>query len=142
MQWLVPILLAAVCFGSYNFLIKLSAGHIHEILGAAVLQGVALGLGATALLFLKTRGIPLASSPKGMGYAVAAGVFVGLAEILSFYAFSKGLPATVGIPILVGGTVLTGGLLGLLVLKETLSPLQYLAVALILTGVIILAWKQ
>ena len=112
------------------------------MLGAAILQAVALGLGAIALVFLKARGTHLDSSPRGLKYAILAGIFVGLAEILSFYAFSKDLPATVGIPVIVGGTILTGILLGQFVLKEALSPLQYLAVAMILAGVVILAMKK
>ncbi|MES2732680.1 MAG: EamA family transporter [Bacteroidota bacterium] len=142
MQWLIPVILAALCFGLYNFCIKVASGQIHEMLGAAILQAVALGLGVIALVFLKTKGAVFHSSPKGFGYAMAAGLFVGLAEILSFYAFSKGLPASVGIPVIVGGTLLTGILLGQWVLKETLSPLQYLAIAMIISGALILAFKK
>jgi transporter family protein len=141
-HWIIPAILAAICFGLYNFFIKQSSGSIHEMLGAAVLQAVALGLGMVALAFLKVTGIQLDYSPRGLKYAILAGIFVGLAEILSFYAFSKALPATVGIPVIVGGTILTGVLLGQLVLKEALSPLQYLAVAMILAGVVILAMKR
>lgn len=142
MHWIIPAILAAICFGLYNFFIKQASGSIHEMLGAAILQVVALGLGAIALVFLKIKGTHLDSSPRGLKYAILAGLFVGLAEILSFYAFSKDLPATVGIPVIVGGTILTGVLLGQLLLKEALSPLQYLAVAMILAGVVILAMKR
>jgi bacterial/archaeal transporter family protein len=142
MQWLIPLVLAALCFGLYNFFIKVASGHIHEMLGAVILQAVALTLGAVALVFLKTRGIHFESSSRGVWFAVLAGLFVGLAEILSFYAFSKDLPATVGIPVIVGGTMLTGILLGQLVLKEQLSAWHYLAIGMIVAGVMILALKK
>jgi transporter family protein len=142
MQWLTPVVLAALCFGLYNFCIKVASEHIHEMLGAAILQAVAMSLGVIALVFLKTKGEVFNSSAKGLSYAIAAGVFVGLAEILSFYAFSKGLPASVGIPVIVGGTLLTGVLLGQWVLKESLSPLQYLAITMIISGAMILAFKK
>jgi transporter family protein len=139
MPWLIIVILTAVFFGLYNFFIKLSAGHIHQILGAVLLQAVALLLGSIALLYLKWRGIPFDASSKGVLFAVLAGVFVGLAEITSFYVFSKGINASVGIPIIVGGTVLVGTLLGIVFLKESLSLLQYVGIALILAGVSILA---
>lgn len=142
MQWLIPLLLAALCFGLYNFFIKVASGHIHEMLGAALLQAVALTLGAVALLFLKVKGTNLDFNARGIWFAVLAGVCVGLAEILSFYAFSRELPASVGIPVIVGGTMLTGIMLGQFVLKEHLGPLHYLAIAMIVGGVMILALKK
>ncbi len=53
--------------------------------------------------------------------------------------FSKGLNASIGIPVIVGGTVLVGTLLAIVFLRESLSLIQYVAVALILAGVGILA---
>jgi bacterial/archaeal transporter family protein len=53
MHWLILLLLTALFFGFYNFFIKLSAGHIHEILGAVILQVIAALLGGAALLYLK-----------------------------------------------------------------------------------------
>ena len=126
-------------FGLYNFFIKVSAGHIHEILGAVILQAVALLLGGVALAFLKLKGNILESSGKGLLFAVLAGLSVGLAEIVSFYAFSKGTPATVGIPVIVGGTVIVGAILGIIFLKEQLYWQHYLGIIFIMMGIIILA---
>jgi bacterial/archaeal transporter family protein len=140
MHWLILLLLTALFFGFYNFFIKLSAGHIHEILGAVILQVIAALLGGAALLYLKIQNTGLDFSAKGIRFAVFAGLFVGLAEITSFYAFSKGVAASVGIPVIVGGTVLVGTILGVVVLKETLSVWQYLAVVMILAGIALLAY--
>lgn len=142
MHWFILLILTALFFGLYNFFIKLSSGHIHEILGAVILQVVALGLGGLALLFLKLmKSTAFEVSGKGIWFAVWAGLFVGLAEITSFYAFSKGIAASVAIPVIVGGTLLVGALLGVIVLKESLTPFQYLGIVLILAGVVILAAK-
>jgi transporter family protein len=135
MHWLIPLLLAALFLGLYNFFIKLSAGHIHEIVGAVILQVVAFLVGGAALVWLKWKGTPLETSPRGIAFAVFAGIAVGLAEITAFYAFSKGISASVGIPVMVGGTMLVGVLLGLLVLREQISLLQGLGVVLLIVGV-------
>ena len=139
MPWIILVILTALFFGLYNFFIKVSAGQIQQILGAVILQAVALLLGGVALLFLKWKGVPVSFSPKGIFYAVLAGVFVGLAEITSFYVFSKGINASVGIPVIVGGTVLVGAVLGIVFLKESVSWIQLAGIACILAGVAILA---
>ncbi len=139
MHWLIPLLLAALFLGLYNFFIKLSAGHIHQIAGAVILQVVAFLVGGVVLVWLKLRNTPLELSSRGVTFAVLAGVAVGLAEITAFYGFSKGVSASVGIPIMVGGTVLVGVVLGMVVLREQLSVWQGLGVLLILVGIVLAA---
>jgi transporter family protein len=139
MHWLIILIITAVFFGFYNFFIKVSAGHIHEILGAVILQAVALLLGGAVLIYLKVKNLPFENSSRGLLFAVLAGVAVGLAEITSFYAFSKGTPASIGIPVIVGGTVVVGTLLGVLFLKEQLHWQHYTGITLILAGIFIIA---
>ncbi|MFH1253073.1 MAG: EamA family transporter [Candidatus Uhrbacteria bacterium] len=141
MNWIFLALITAVFYGVYNVFIKISSGHINQIVGAVVLQITAALVGGVILVILKITNSPLEISPKGVWFAVAAGIFVGLAEITSFFVFSKGVPASVGIPIIIGGSVLVGAILGLSVLKETLNPIHYLAIVLIVVGVIFLSSK-
>jgi transporter family protein len=96
-------------------------------------------VGGVVLAWLKLRGTPLEVSARGVTFAVLAGVAVGLAEITAFYGFSKGVSASVGIPVMVGGTVLVGVLLGLVVLREQLTLWQGLGVLLILVGIVLAA---
>jgi len=88
-----------------------------------------------------TGGSSLVISQKGVWFAFLAGIFVGLAEIASFFVFSKGVPVSVGIPIIIGGSVLVGAVLGLIFLKETLNLVHILAIALIVVGVVMLSTK-
>ena len=91
MNWFVLALLTALFYGTYNIFIKLSSPYINQVAGALILQIVAAILGALVLVYLKFAQYPIAISSKGVAYAIAAGVFVGLAEITSFYVFSKGI---------------------------------------------------
>lgn len=141
MNWIFLALMTAVFYGAYNVFIKVSSGHINQIVGAVILQVVAALLGGIILLIMKMTNSPLEISPKGVWFAVLAGVFVGLAEITSFFVFSKGVSASVGIPIIIGGSILVGAVLGLTFLKETLNPIHILAIALIVAGVVILSTK-
>ncbi len=138
-NWLPLALLTALCLALYNFFIKLAANHLPPAVGAVVLQLVAAGLGAAWLLKLKLQGQPLALSGRGLGMAALAGLGVGLAEILTFVVFQRGVPASVGTPVIVGGSVLLTALLGLVVLREALSLPQLGGLVLIVAGIALLA---
>ncbi|MGI4822587.1 MAG: EamA family transporter [Janthinobacterium lividum] len=139
LNWLPLALLTALCLAGYNFFIKLAANHLPPAVGAVVLQLVAAGLGAAWLLKLKLQGQPLVVSGKGLTLAALAGVSVGIAEILTFVVFSRGVPASVGTPVIVGGSVLLAALLGLVVLREALSFGQAGGLVLIVAGIALLA---
>lgn len=137
--WLPLALLTALCLAGYNFFIKLAADSLPPAVGAVVLQLVAAGLGAAWLLRQWGLGQPLAVSGRGLGLAALAGLSVGLAEILTFVVFRRGVPASVGTPVIVGSSVLLAALLGLAVLRESLTLGQVGGLALIVGGIGLLA---
>ncbi|HEY4513162.1 MAG TPA: EamA family transporter [Candidatus Paceibacterota bacterium] len=138
MSWIILALSTAIFYGVYNFFIKVSSGHINQIAGAVILQLVAMLVGGVILLFIKFTNVSIEISNKGILYAVLAGVFVGLAEITSFFVFSKGITLSIGLPIIIGGSVVFGSLLGILFLKEVLTPIHLLAILLIIVGIVLL----
>lgn len=139
MNWLPLALLTALCLALYNFFIKLAAAHVPAAVGAVVLQLVAAALGSVWLLQLKWQGQPLPITLKGLGLAALAGLGVGLAEILAFVVFSRGVPSSVGTPVIVGGSVLLTAVLGLVLLREALTVPQALGLLLIVGGIALLA---
>jgi bacterial/archaeal transporter family protein len=138
LNWIPLALLTALAFGLYNFCIKLASGSINQIAGAVILQVVAAALGGLLLLYIKLTNQPVYFSSRGIYFSCLAGFFVGLAEILTFYVFARGVPAAIGTPVIIGGSVVATALLGVLVLKEYLAPVQVLAVVLIVAGVALL----
>ena len=138
-SWLPIALLTALCLALYNFFIKLSADELPPALGAVVLQLVAAGLGGIWLLKLKLQGQPLMGTPMGLGLAALAGLGVGLAEILTFVVFQRGVPSSVGTPVIVGGSVLLTAVLGLVVLRESLTLAQAGGLVCIVVGIALLA---
>ena len=139
LNWLSLVLLTALCLAGYNFFIKLAANYLPPAVGAVVLQLVAAALGAAWLLKLRLQGQPVVVSGKGLALAALAGLSVGVAEILTFVVYSRGLPASVGTPVIVGGSVLLAALLGLVVLHETLTLGQASGLVLIVVGTALLA---
>ena len=138
-NWLPLALLTALCLALYNFFIKLASNHVPPAVGAVVLQLVAAALGGVWLLKLMLQGHPLALSGKGLGLAALAGVGVGLAEILTFVVFQRGVNSSVGTPVIVGGSVLLTAVLGLVVLRETLTFSQAGGLLFIVVGIALLA---
>jgi len=141
MNWIFLAISAAIFYGAYNIFIKISSGHINQIVWAVILQIVAALVGGSILLVLKLTNSNLLISQKWIRFAVLAGIMVGLAEIASFYAFSKWIHASIGIPIIIGGSVLVGAIIGMIFLKETLSPIHYVAIVLIIAGIVILSTR-
>ena len=138
-NWLPLALLTALCLALYNFFIKLASNHVSPAVGAVVLQLVAAALGGVWLLKLMLQGHPLALSGKGLGLAALAGLGVGLAEILTFVVFQRGVNSSVGTPVIVGGSVLLTVVLGLVVLRETLTFSQAGGLLFIVVGIALLA---
>ena len=138
-NWLPLALLTALCLAFYNFCIKLASNHVPPAVGAVVLQLVAAALGGVWLLKLMLQGQPLVLSGKGLGLAALAGLGVGLAEILTFVVFQRGVNSSVGTPVIVGGSVLLTAVLGLVVLRETLTFSQAGGLLFIVVGIVLLA---
>lgn len=139
MDWILLAILTACFYALYNIFIKQASGHLHEIAGAVILQGVAFALGCGWLIFLSVKGVPIPVSSRGVLLAVLAGVFVGLAEISSFLVFSRGVAASAGIPIIIGGSVLIAAVIGFLWLKESMSLVRVLGLVLIVGGIWLLS---
>lgn len=135
----VWLAVAALMFGLYNVFIKLSSEHIQPVLGAVVLQFVAALLGTGLLIYMQRTGTELHATARGIWLAVAAGVAIGLVEILTFFVFGQGVPVAVGNPLIIGGSLVVTTGVGIVLLREVLNPLQLIAVALIATGVALLA---
>lgn len=138
----VLLAVAALMFGLYNVFIKMSADHIQAILGAVVLQFVAAFLGLGLLLYMKGTGaLVLHASMRGVGLAIAAGVAIGLVEILTFVIYGKGLPVAVGNPLIIGGSLVVTTVIGVALLREAVTPVQVFAIALVTIGILLLAWE-
>ena len=91
------------------------------------------------MLKLKLQGQPVVLTGAGLGLAVLAGLGVGLAEILTFVVFQRGVPSSVGTPVIVGGSVLLTAVLGLVVLRESLSLAQAGGLLCVVVGIALLA---
>jgi len=120
---------------------KVASGHIHQVVGAVILQIVAAVVGLVLLILLRVQGVQLTTSAKGIGLAAIAGLCVGLAEIGSFYVLGRGIPVSLATPIIIGGSVVITVLIAGLVLQEKIAFVQVLGVLCIVGGIFLLNKK-
>lgn len=91
------------------------------------------------LIWIKISSKEIVFTHKGIEYAILAGVCVSLAEITYLTLFSRGIDISLGMPIVVGGTIIVGVVLGLAILKEPLNFIHALSLLLIITGIVMLS---
>jgi transporter family protein len=127
-----------MAYALYNIFIKKGSSHINPVMGGVILQLVAALLGCCLLSFLvwKEGGAAMITyDNEGIQWAILAGVAVGVAEIVSFFVSSLGVQAMQSIPIIIGGSVMFGTVLGAVALHEELSYRGWSGVFLISLGI-------
>lgn len=148
--WIGPALCCAFAYALYNIFIKKGSASINPILGGVILQFVAAILGCVLLgcvvyynslqneLLLgddDSMDNTLEWDWVGVKWAVLAGFSVGAAEIISFCVSGMGVQAMQSIPIIIGGSVMFGTVLGYLALGETLTMRGWSGVLMISLGI-------
>ena len=137
--WMVPALASALSYALYNLSMKMAGSSgLSPLLGGVILQVVAALLGSILLLFSKA---PVAAtiSKQGIVYSVGAGLFVGAAELLSLQVAATGAQASQSVPVMIGGSVAIGSVLGVVLLRERMSWQGWLGVLLVVAGVALVA---
>jgi bacterial/archaeal transporter family protein len=148
--WIGPALACALCYALYNIFIKKGSASINPILGGVILQFVAALLGCVLLsgvLFYNAHMVEstfdmdgvkeevLMWDWAGVRWAILAGFAVGAAEMISFCVSGMGVQAMQSIPVIIGGSVLFGTVLGFLALGEALTVRGWSGVLMISIGI-------
>mmetsp|Transcript_7126 Transcript_7126/g.14004 ORF Transcript_7126/g.14004 Transcript_7126/m.14004 type:complete len:205 (+) Transcript_7126:1069-1683(+) len=136
--WIGPALACALAYALYNIFIKMGSASIHPVLGGVILQIVAaiLSMLLLAAIAWQENGVKeLGYNGTGVMWATFAGLAVGAAEFIYFFVSSLGVQATQSIPIVIGGSVMFGTVMGFLLLKETLTIKGWTGVLMISVGI-------
>ena len=137
MNKIILAVISALSYALYNASIKSASGHINHFVGAVTLQLTAVLIGILSIIYIKPE-LNFDIRSTGLLYSILAGIFVGIAEIIMFVVFSKGLSISSGTAIVTGGTVVFGALIGVCFFKEALNLQQILGVLLVILGIFLL----
>lgn len=133
-RWIFPALSSALSYALYNLSIKMAGSGISPMLGGVILQVVAAFLGSILLVF-HSRNTVITMTRHGILYSIFAGLFVGAAEILSFQVSATGALASQSVPVMIGGSVAIGSILGAVLLRERMSLQGWFGVFMVVAGV-------
>ena len=149
MKTLLLLALVTMCYAAYNLLVRMSSSHVPSaelppILATIGLQLAALSVSLVYLTYLLRSGVSVALPGRVFGWAIAAGLCIGAAEVMYFYLFrgfadESPVAASVAIPFIVGGTIVIAVAVSHFLFRETLAPWQWVGVALAFLGMVILA---
>jgi len=129
-------IIAALALGVWTVLHQQAAGKINYLFGAIIISLTAAIMGLILLLpKIKTT---LYSNPKGIFFAVAAGVCALTIDYFALKAYGSGLAVSVTGPIIIGGSVAVASVIGFF-LGESITLLKIVGLVLVIVGSGILA---
>jgi transporter family protein len=131
-------ILAAVSFGLWTVFHKIAAPHINQIVGAIVVSAVAVIVGLIVLV-PKIKSVHLFEDWRGIVFVALAGIAAFFIDYLALSAYGKGLPVSVGGPIIIGGSIALASVIGFF-MGESVSLLKIVALILIIAGSGLLAY--
>lgn len=129
--------IAAIAFGFWTVFHQQAANKIDYLVGAIVVSFTAVVLG---LIFLlpRIKSIDLFSSPKGILFAVLAGICALAIDFFALKAYGAGLPVSVAGPIIIGGSIAIAAIIGLF-MGESITVMKAVGLIFIIAGASILA---
>lgn len=128
----------AVLFGTYDLAIKLGAGRIDPALGAMTTQiASALTLVGVFLYQVFKPGTPRPQTTiEGFFFVIVAGVLIASALLFLFFVLqNKEAKATTTLPMILILRNVTLVILGMLILREKVSFMKALGIAVSLLGI-------
>ncbi len=143
MQTLLLLLLITSCYAAYNLLVKVSSGYsgptTTPIMATISLQIAALSVSLIYLFYLARQPLSIVLPGRAYVWAVAAGICIGLAEVMYFYLFrgvegEKPIAASTAIPFVVGGTIVIVLAISSFLFRESLNSGQWVGVGLTFAG--------
>ena len=125
-------IIAAVAFGIWTLLHQQTSYKINYLLGEIVISGTAVIVG---LLFLlpKIKTLSLFSNPKGIMFAIGAGVCALAIDYFALKAYGSGLAISVAGPIIIGGSIAIAATIGFF-LGESITILKITGLILVILG--------
>ena len=129
--------IAAIAFGAWTVFHQQAADKINYLFGAIIVSLTAVILGSIFLL-PNIKSTTLFSNPKGILFAVLAGVCALAIDYFALKAYGSGLAISVAGPIIIGGSVAIAASIGFF-LGESITLMKILGLLFVIIGSGILA---
>ena len=128
---------AAVFFGAWTVFHQLASTKIDYLAGAIIVSLTAVILGLI-ILIPRMKSVISSSSPKGIMFAILAGVCALGIDYFALKAYGSGLSVSIAGPIIIGGSMAVATTIGFF-LGESITLIKLLGLLFIIVGSGILA---
>ena len=130
-------IIAALFFGVWTMFHQQAADKINYLFGAIVVSFTAVIVGAI-FLFPKIKTTTLFSNPKGILFAVFAGICALAIDYFALKAYGSGSPISIVGPIIIAGSIAIAAFIGFF-LGESVTWAKVIGLLLVLLGSGVLA---
>ena len=130
-------IIAAIAFGLWTVFHDQAAKHVNSLLGAIIVSLTAVILGMFLLLpHIKTTS--LVSNPKGIIFAVLAGICALAIDYFALKAYGTGIEVSIAGPIIIGGSIVVASTIGFF-MGDSISIAKIVGLIFVIVGSIVLA---
>lgn len=140
-MWLVYAFLTILGYVGMDLFVKRASGKIDDFLGGAIINFFALLPALLIYFLLKISGKEILMTRNGIIYSITAGIFIGIGTITFIKMFATGTNLSLGTPLVRIGTVILATLVGVMVLRESLTIRQVLGLAISVIGLVLVVFK-
>ena len=135
--------MTVVFYSFYDFFIKLSSGKINDGLNGLIINSVSAIVMLVYVMYTRVSGEnPFQFTKEGLSYSVLGGVVIGITTITFIKLFSTGINLSIASPAVRIGSVVLISLLGILILKENVTPKYIFGSVLALSGMYLIMFSK
>lgn len=134
MKLYAMLILGVVLYTAFGLFTSKAGGKLNDNLVAAISNGLGVILPLTVYYIYKHKQ-NVAPTKEGIIYALLAGVCIAAFSVLLINLFAKAENVSFIMPVIYGGTIVLGSLVGLLFFKEHASPIAIIGLSLVTIGI-------
>lgn len=136
-QGILFAIIAAIAFGIWTVFHQEAANKIDYLFGATIVSFTAV-IAGLILLLPRIKSTTLFTNPKGILFAVLAGLCALAIDVFALKAYGSGLAVSVAGPIIIGGSIAIAAIIGFF-LGESITLMKILGLFFVIAGAGILA---
>lgn len=141
MNWVLFALVAALVNALGDFFLKLAAGKVTNCLGVLIYGCCTFLTGLVWTAVQWRQGEQLFVKPAGAAAGLGVGICFGISAIAFYGTFGRGAPVSIASPFIRLGGLLAASALGILILREDLTPRYVIGLALAIAGVYLIVTR-